>query len=393
MDYIMRMVRAYGQEDVYTGRVYLLLPGREGIKAYFADVRDMPLPRLPLDLGFERDVLRPSDHGLIWRGENIRRVHEYVSAGNPLILTERQLYQIFRDAKIASHQLEAAQSAMEASGHTVTEKYDYRTVLPSDVTERIRNMLDFFFEGMEFRDVDDFDPYSEPPPDVLLSWEDYEITGQVMIRRRIGRGRSERVIRGTRRGVRDVIPEQLIIQQGTEAEVRSRALMQAMEQLERSGRSGGQPGYTASGPMGSLIQVQDIDEQGNLIIREWTLEEYLNVVAPGADISPIPASAVQFDDSGSPDVRFELARYLSRRAPYGMLYPSQDLAGMFHAVENAYSAAYRQHEANLIPFEDIEQAVSEWTGEQIRLSRDRMYHQLLDLEQRIPRSIASSSPI
>ena len=386
MDYIMRMVRAYGQQDVYTGRVYLFLPSSEGMTAYFVDVRDMPLPRLPLDLGFEQDVLRPGAQGLIWRGENVRRVHEYVAAGNPLVLTERQLYQIFRDARIASHQLEAAQSAMEASGQTEVEKYGHRTALPSDVADRIRNMLDFFFEGMEFRDVDDFDPYSEPAPEILLSWEDYYITGQVMIRRRIGRGRSERVLRGTRRAVRDVIPEQLILHLGAEAERRVRALMQAREQLERSGseQETGRPGYTASGPMGSMIQVQDIDEQGNLIIREWTLEEYLNVVAPGADVSPIPASAVEFDDSSSPDVRFELARYLSRRAPYGTLYPSQDLTGMFHAVEDAYSAAYRQHEANLIPLEDIEQAVSEWTGEQIRLSKDRMYHQLLDLEQRIP---------
>ena len=386
------MSSSYGQQDVYSGRVFVLLPGAERVQAYAFDVRELPLPRLQVDLGFEQDVLRPRAQGLIWRGENARRVYEHVAAGNPLILTERQLYDIFRDAINASENLAAVQEAMKAEGQTEVEKYGHRASVASDVLDRVRNMLDFLFEGMEFQDVDDVDPY-EPAPELLLSWEDYDITGQVMVRRRIGRGRSERVIRGTRRPVRDVIPEQLIIQQGAEAEGRARALMQAMEQLERRGE------YTAVGPMGSLVQVQEVDDEGKIVVREWTLEEYLQRLAPAAPVSPLPASFVpsrvlrvdseEEHEIGAEQVdelRAALATHLAKRADYSRLYPTQDLVGMFHAIETAYSKALEEYRDIPYIVRNLEEIVSGVLGVPDVQEIDRRYilRYIYEIESSVP---------
>lgn len=294
--------------STYTGSVVLLLPGGSpgdpgyasfGMRVFRARVRDFPLPEPPVQMRMEREPLHPG--GLVDYGQQFSRLVAYVLSGNPAVLPERDFLRLLMVGLGVSSQMEAmSQLSVATTGAGDRRSSQDKHAVQSDVAEAGRSMLEFLFEAMDLdeSDLEPEDPY-QPNAQLMVEWDDaLGITDEVAYRRRIGRGRSEWVLRGRRRIVRDVEPEVLLEYRATEADARARSLQAAMERLERRGE------YTAVGPGGRLLQVLGldvVDETGGvpvftdrLLVRDWTLEEYLQrVVGQQAPLLPFSPEQLQ----------------------------------------------------------------------------------------------------
>lgn len=397
---IARAVQSW-QNDApggYTGNVLILLPAGDetgenvgaGIRFYRARVENMPLPELPFELFPGREPLHPTE-GVIAQGDRFLQLIAYVNQGNAVVLPEREFHRAFH-AALQSARAAGGIQAQSQVQTTVTGSYAAgRHAVSSELLDIGRSRLEFLFEGMEMdeSDVEEEYPY-DAPPDIVASWRGDDINDYVVYRRRIGRGRSEKVLRGRGAGRRDVVPESEIEYLGGQAAARARALQAAMERLAARGE------YTAVGPGGRLVQVQEVDEQGNLVVRDWTLHEFLRETM-GEDyrLSPLPVSALappeeeDIDDWTVAGSRFraDLIRTIAGRARYSALYGdrAETFAPLFWRIGLSVEETLREYQDIEHVLRDPSSFIASAVGaESVEMDFARLYQSMMMYRDMVP---------